>query len=226
MIALICACTLFVGIHIVVSGSPLRGRIVAMTGERIYQAGFSIVSAGALVWMALAYRTADYVPLWTAPVGLRHLTALLMLVALFFAVVGLTSKNPTSAGQKIDPDHPARGITRVTRHPFLVGVAIWGIAHLLVNGHLAALMLFGSLTILAIAGPQLIDAKLRARAPQAWLRLADATSRLPFVAILQRRNRLSLGEIGWWRPLLALAIWAALIFWAHGFIFGLEPLAT
>ncbi|MEQ9643096.1 MAG: NnrU family protein [Alphaproteobacteria bacterium] len=225
MFSLIAACTLFVGIHIFVSGSPLRGRLVAVVGERIYQGGFSLASAGALIWMALAYRTADYVPLWTAPAGLRHLAALLMLLALVLVVAGLSAPNPTSAGQRIDADNPARGMTRVTRHPFLNGVAIWGLAHLMVNGHLAALMLFGSLTVLAIAGPHLIDAKLKARAPQAWLKLADATSWLPFVAILQKRNRLVLGEIGWWRPLLALAIWALLLFWAHGFIFGLDPLA-
>ena len=225
MFSLIAACTVFVGIHIFVSGSPLRARLVDAVGERVYQGAFSVASLAALVWMAMAYRTADYVPLWTAPVGLRHLVSLLMLVALFFAVAGLTAPNPTSAGQKIDPGNPARGITRVTRHPFMVGVAIWGIAHLIANGHLAALMLFGSLTVLAIAGPHLIDAKLKARAPEAWLKLADATSWLPFVAILQKRNRLALGEIGWWRPLLALAIWALLLVWAHGFIFGLDPLA-
>ena len=80
MLSLIAACTVFVGIHIFVSGSPLRGRLVGVIGERAYQGAFSIASLGSLVWMAMAYNGADYVPLWTAPVGLRHLVALLMLI--------------------------------------------------------------------------------------------------------------------------------------------------
>jgi uncharacterized membrane protein len=224
MYPLIAACTLFVGIHLFVSGTPLRARIVLAIGEKAYQGAFSLASAGALIWMALAYRTAEYVPLWAAPAGMRHAAALLMLVAVYLAVAGLATRNPTSVGQTIDTAEPAHGIIRVTRHPFLWGVALWAVAHLLANGHLAALMLFGSLLLLALAGPHLIDAKLRRRAPAPWLRLADATSWLPFLAIAQGRNRLALGELTWWQPALAAAIYLVILLWAHRFVFGLAPL--
>jgi uncharacterized membrane protein len=224
MYSLIAACALFVGIHIFISGTPLRGRLVAAIGEKAYQGLFSLASAGALIWMGFAYRSADYVPLWDLGIGVHHVAALLMLIAIYLAVAGLATPNPTSVGQQIDTDEPARGITRVTRHPFLWGVALWGAAHLLASGHLAGLMLFGSLLALALIGPQLIDAKLRRRAPEAWHRLAEATSWLPFAAIVGKRNRLVLKELTWWQPLLAVAIYLVILLWAHGFVFGLSPL--
>ena len=224
MYALIAACTLFIGIHLFVSGTPLRDRVVGAIGEGPYRGVFSLASAGALLWMGLAYRTAEYVPLWTAPAGLRHLTALLMLLALYLVVAGLATRNPTAVGQAIDAATPATGIIRVTRHPFLWGVALWAVAHLLVNGHLAALLLFGSLLLLALVGPHLIDAKLRRRAKEPWLRLADATSWVPFAAIARGRNRLVLSELTWWQPALAIAIYLAILLWAHELVFGLAPL--
>ena len=224
MYSLIAACALFVGIHLFVSGTPFRGRLVAAMGEKAYQGLFSLASAGSLIWMGLAYGGADYVPLWDLGTGARHGASLLMLVAFYLVVAGLASPNPTSVGQKIDSTEPARGITRVTRHPFLWGVALWGVAHLLANGHLAALMLFGSLLALALIGPQLIDAKLRRRAPDAWHRLAEATSWVPFAAIVTGRNRLVLRELTWWQPLLAVALYLVTLLWAHQFVFGLSPL--
>jgi uncharacterized membrane protein len=226
MLSLAAACAAFIGIHVLVSGTPLRGRLVAAIGEGPYRGLFSLASAAALIWMGFAYGRAAHVPLWDLGSGARHLAAALMLVAVYLVVAGLATRNPTAVGQKIAgaETEPARGVIRITRHPFLWGVALWGIAHLLANGHLAGLLLFGSLTLLALVGPHLIDAKLRARAPDAWRRLAEKTSWLPFAAIAQGRNRLAWRELGWWQPLLALALYLVLLLWLHELAFGLAPL--
>src|SRR5512147_214786 len=67
MASLIAACAFFVGIHVVISGSPLRSVIVARIGERPYQGLFSSLSLAGMVWLVLAYRHADGTWLWSAP---------------------------------------------------------------------------------------------------------------------------------------------------------------
>ena len=115
----------------------------------------------------------------------------------------------------------ARGIGRITRHPFLWGVALWALVHLIVNGDLASLILFGSLLLLALGGTVAIDAKRRHRFRSGSAHFAQTTSGVPFAAILSGRNRigLALSEIGIIRPLVAVLAYA-LIFYFHGRLFG------
>jgi uncharacterized membrane protein len=112
---------------------------------------------------------------------------------------------------------------RITRHPFLWGVTIWAAGHLLVNGDLAGIILFASMLILALSGTISIDAKRKRALGATWDAFAERTSNLPFAAIAAGRQSFRLGEIGWWRIALALAIWAALIA-GHGYVFGVPAL--
>jgi len=140
-------------------------------------------------------------------------------------VPGLLTPNPTSVrqeGQLQKPD-AVRGMLRVTRHPFLWGVALWAAGHLMVNGDLASLILFGSLLVLSVLGPGSIDAKRRRALGDAWNGFAAQTSSVPFAAIAAGRQSLKLGEIGWWRLGVAVMVWGALVF-AHPFLFGASPL--
>ena len=144
---------------------------------------------------------------------------------MLFIVPGLTTPNPTSVRQEAALDRPdvVSGMLRITRHPFLWGVAIWAAGHLLVNGDVASLILFGSLLVLALFGTASIDAKRRRALGAKWDAFAAQTSNLPFAAIASGRQRLSLGEIGWWRIGLAVVVWAALA-WAHPYLFGVRAL--
>ena len=110
----------------------------------------------------------------------------------------------------------------MTRHPFLWGVAIWALAHGIQNGEAAALILFGSMFVLAIAGPHSIDAKRQRKFGDKWERFAAVTSNLPFAAIAAGRNELRLAELGWWRPALATLFFAAFLD-THGWLFGVSP---
>ena len=149
-----------------------------------------------------------------------------MPLAFVFVVVGLTTPSPTVVGGENRPlsdrADPAHGILRVTRHPFLWGVAIWAVAHLLTNGDLASAILFGSLLSLALIGPTLIDGKRRAAGSQDWQRFEASTSNVPFAAIAGGRNRLALGEIGAARFLGALALFASALA-LHRSVFGVSP---
>jgi uncharacterized membrane protein len=140
-------------------------------------------------------------------------------------VIGVFTPGPTLAGYEkkgLAAAEPARGILRITRHPFLWGVALWSAGHLLVNGERFAVMLFGALGLMVLFGTRSIDRKGRARDPEGWARFEQVSSNVPFVAITQERNTLRLVEIGW-RALVALAV-VALLAWAHPMLFG-TPIA-
>jgi len=102
-------------------------------------------------------------------------------------------------------------------------VAIWASGHLMVNGDPASMVLFGTMLVLALFGTASIDAKRRRALGPKWDAFAAQTSNAPFAAIASGRQKLSLGEVGWWRILLAIAVWA-LLAWAHPFLFGVRAL--
>jgi uncharacterized membrane protein len=170
--------------------------------------------------MAYAYRHAPTVPTWGLVFGFRPAAYLLVLIAFISVVIGLTTPSPTQVGKESQLSRGpevARGVFRVTRHPFLWGVALWALVHLIVNGDLASLILFGSLLVLALAGTAVIDAKRQRGFGERWTQFAAVTSNVPFAAIAAGRNRLgpALAEIGIWRPLVAIVLYA-LAFYLHG----------
>ena len=221
MASLVVACALFAGIHFFISGTQLRHRLVASLGERLYLGLFSLLSIAVLTWLIASYAAAPRLPLWETPTWLRAAAIVLMLPAVALVMIGLTTPSPTVTGGTgaLDREDAARGILRITRHPFLNGVALWAALHLLVNGDAASLVLFGGLLLLALIGPSSIDGK-RARAfGERWQRFAARTSAVPFAAIAAGRNQLRLDELGAWRVGLALIVYLAL-FVFHGRLFG------
>lgn len=228
MTALIAAATFFVLLHLLVSGTALRGVLVGAIKEGPYMGLFSLASVGGIVWLSMAYGDATGLgPVyWDLGPGARHAGLLIMLLALLLVVPGLTTPNPTSVKQEGALDRPdaVKGMLRITRHPFLWGVSIWALGHLLANGDLPSVILFGSMLALGLLGTVSIDAKRKKALGAKWDAFAAQTSNVPFGAVLTRRQKLSLGEIGWWRLALAVAIWAALV-WAHPMLFGVSPMA-
>jgi len=229
MIWLVAAAAVFLAIHLVISGTRLRDAITGAIGQGAYMGLFSLASLACLVWMGIAYvhaqrGGADPV-WWTATPVTKWIQLVVTFVAFMLIVPGLVTPNPTSVrqeGQLSKPD-AVRGILRVTRHPFLWGVALWAAGHLMVNGDLASLILFGSLLALAVLGTTSIDAKRRRALGPTWDAFAAQTSGVPFAAIATGRQSLKLGEIGWWRLGVAVIVWGALVF-AHPLLFGVSPL--
>lgn len=227
MLNLVVATAFFLALHIVVSSGPPRPWLVARFGERAYLGLFTLTSLGAIVWMVLAFRAADTVPLWSGGAAARHAVYPVVLIAFYLVVAGLGTPSPTAAGAEglLERGGGPVGVQKVTRHPVLWGIALWALAHMLANGDFAALVFFGGFALLALVGPRLIDAKLAARRGEAWRRYADETSWLPFRALIERRTRLSPAELGWWRPALALALYLAFLLLLHGWLIGVPLVA-
>ncbi|HEX5377137.1 MAG TPA: NnrU family protein [Phenylobacterium sp.] len=229
MVSLLSAAAFFVLLHLLVSGTRLRGGIVGVIGEGPYMGAFSLASVAGLAWLGFAYagaRNADWnVSYWDVLPATRHLQLALMLLSMLLIVPGLTTPNPTSVRQEGALDRPdaVRGMLRITRHPFLWGVAIWAAGHLIVNGDRAGIVLFAAVLALALFGTLSIDAKRKRALGGKWDAFAAQTSNLPFAAIAAGRQSLKPGEIGWWRIALAVAIYAALLF-GHPYAFGVRAL--
>lgn len=211
----------FIGIHIFISSTPLRGWLIARIGARPYQGFFSLLSLAVIIWLVWAYVMAQRVELGQPHVGLTFLAVIAAMGGLWLAVLGVLSPNPTTVDQEalLQSSTPARGIVRVTRHPFMVGFALWALAHMLLNPDTVSLVFFGTFFVLAGLGPWLIDAKKAKAFGDNWPGFASVTSIIPFAAIARGRNQFVSSEIGWWRPLASLLAVAVLIYF-HGYLFG------
>lgn len=225
MTQLIFAALFFLGLHFGVAGTALRMRLIDRLGERVYRIAFSSLSLLGLFWLIYAYRGAGYVETWGQLAWFKPFAAILMLAAFLFAVLGLTTPNPTAvSGEKLlASDAPAVGVMRITRHPLLWGVAIWAFTHLVANGDAASLVLFGSLLLLVLAGMPSIDAKRRKTYGEHWQHFAGATSVIPFMAIREGRNRLEWREIKPWQLAVAVVAYFAMLHF-HKAWFGVSPL--
>ena len=228
MTMLIAAAAVFVLLHLLVSGTPVRGMIVTMTGEGIYLGLFSLATLAALVWLIGAFAAARADPanttLWTLMPQARHGVIGLVLIAFLFMVPGLLTNSPTrvQGGSVVEKSNAINGMTRITRHPFLWGIVTWAGAHLIANGRVADLILFGGLLVLGLFGPPSIDAKRMRALGDRYAAFKAQTSNIPFAAILQGRQKLKLSEI-WWRLIVAVAVFAAVL-WVHPYAFGASPL--
>lgn len=225
MLELILYSTGFVLIHILVSGTDLRGKLIGLLGNNPYMALYNVVSLALVVGMVVSYNAAPMVETWGQVVGLRWLAAILMLFAFILLLYGVVSKNPTAFGKEenIHNAEVARGILRITRHPVLNAIGLWAFTHIIYNGDQASLIFFGAFLITAIAGMPSIDAKLAKAYGDEWHHFAKQTSRLPFAAILAGRNRLMLKELSIVIFIIALVAYALFIT-LHARLFGVAVL--
>ena len=142
LLMMIAGLILFLGTHSYSLRRVSRAALVAKVGPEVYKVVYSVISLIGLVliiWGYASYRAAGYVPLWNPPVWTKHLALLLMLpVFVLLAVSAAPGKG-----------RPGR-IRAVTKHPMLLAVKIWATAHLLANGDLGSILLFGSFLAWAV----------------------------------------------------------------------------
>jgi len=217
---LILASALFVGSHIFLAAprcrNPLRNRL----GEWGFRGHYALISVVLLTWMIKAYSRAPVTPLWDAPKFFTHGSLSLMLIAIFLIVCGYTTPNPGIMGmEKSGLKSGARGVLKITRHPVMWGVALWAVAHALSNGHLSALIFYGSFVVLALAGASHLDHKKTEQLGDEWRTYMAETSHIPLAAIMTGRARVEKGEIRWWQTILTVLIYAGLLF-GHDQLFG------
>lgn len=217
MVSLASWAAIWILIHRLISGGPLRGWFAKSIGERPYRLVFALLSVACLAALSHAYANVKPVgssvtSAWVAIVAVVDLLASLLIVA------GLSTRNPTtgSLGKTVEEPDIVRGMIRVTRHPFLWGIILWSASHLLVRHDPAAMLFFGSIGAVAAMGMWSIDRKRRLVLGAAWTEFSRETSMVPFAAILAGRQPFVIGEIGGWRIIAALSLWVAML-WLHPF---------
>ena len=134
MILLAAGVLVFVGIHALPSFPAARLALIERLGEGPYKGMFSLVALTGVVLIVVGKAYADFVPVWQPPVWGRHFTVIVML-PVFVLLAGANMRG---------------NLKRFTRHPMLWGIALWSVGHLLANGDLASLILFGGFGLFAL----------------------------------------------------------------------------
>lgn len=215
----IAAFAAFFATHSVPVRPPIRPWLVARLGPRAFTAIYSALSLAVLGWLIGAAGRAPHVPLWGwAPWQARVPLAAMLPVCLILAFA-VARPNPFSFGgafdDRFDPARP--GIIRWMRHPLLVAAAIWALAHLVPNGDLAHIILFGSFAAFAIIGQHLIDRRRSRALGDAWWTLSRAVRASPILPRPQDFGGVLL------RMGAGCALYASLIA-LHPWLFGVSPL--
>lgn len=215
----IAALAVFLLSHAIPVRPPVRTWLVARLGARGYFLAYSVLSLAVLYWLIVAAARAPYVPLIPPLELLRWVPLLAMPLVCLLAVAGLAAVNPLSFGGmgrgRFDPERP--GILGLSRHPLLLAAAIWAGAHLLANGDLAHVILFGLFAGFAVIGMALIDRrKRRDMGAAAWGALGARTARLSLSGLRHARP----APLQW---ALAAAAFGGLL-WAHLPVIGVSPM--
>jgi uncharacterized membrane protein len=190
MLYLVAGLVVFLGAHSVrIFAEGWRSRTVAKLGEKPYKGMLSLVSLFGFVLLVWGFGVARETPimLWNPPVAMRHIAALLTLIAFVFlaAANGLPNAIKARVG-----------------HPMVVAVKTWALAHLMANGSLAHLILFGSFLVWAVLA--FIAARKRDRAQN--VQPVVATTRGTVMAVV-----------------VGAVTWALFAFWLHGLLIGVKP---
>jgi uncharacterized membrane protein len=190
MTFLILGLVLFLGVHSVrVVAEPWRTSVRARVGEGPWKLGYTVLSLAGLAVLVWGYGQARLSPtiLWQPPIWTRHLAGLLTLLA--FVLIAASQV-------------PGNAIKARLRHPMVLGVKVWALAHLLANGTVASTVLFGSFLVWAVLSFRAARQRDRAAGTVYGAGRGGATA-------------LVIGG--------GVAAWAVFAFWAHGVLIGVRP---
>jgi len=137
LVIMIVGLAAFIAPHVLVTRRELRAALIARVGEGPYKALFAVISIIGLIligWGFARYRATGWVDVWYPPAWTRHITVALMWPATIFVVAAYIAGN----------------IKRRLKHPMLVGLKTWALAHLISNGDLGSIVLFGAILAWAV----------------------------------------------------------------------------
>ena len=189
MTLLIIGIVVFLGLHLLPTASGLRETVAGRFGETGYKALFSLLSIAGFVLLVYGFAKAPLVQIWSPPSWTRWVAIVLILPAFIFLVAAYI---------------PGR-IKAKLRHPFLVAIKTWALAHLIANGDLASILLFGS--FLAYAAYDRIT--LKRREPRGLVTVAATGS---------PRNDIMAVALG-------TLLYAVFLVWLHPLLIGTAPLS-
>ncbi len=192
MAVLLLGLVLFLGVHstrIVAEG--WRASTVARIGDKKWKGAYTLVSLAGFALLVWGYGLArqDPVVLWSPPRGMNHLAALLMVIAFVMLAAAYVPRNEIKAK---------------LHHPMILSVKVWALAHLLANGTLADVVLFGAFLVWAVLDFR--AARKRDRAGN--VAYPHGTARGTVITVVA-----------------GFAAWVAFAFFAHAWLIGVSPLA-
>lgn len=208
MSALILGLILFLGAHSVrIVADDWRSAQVARLGLPAWKGLYSVVSIIGLVLIVWGYGMARQAPIvvWSPPVFTRHLSSLLTLVAFVLLTAAYV---------------PGNRIRRAVGHPMVAGVKLWALAHLLANGSVADLLLFGSVLVWAI-----FDFRAARRRDRTAAAAGPAAAGVPGAAAAPAVAARSAGSLAGdvVTVLLGVFAWAVFALYLHAWLFGVRP---
>ena len=214
----ILAFVLFLLSHVIPVRPPVRPWLVGHLGLRLYFLGYSLVSVILLVWLTVAAGRAPYVEVIPPHDALRWGPLIIMPLVCLLAVMGLNIANPLSfGGMGKGPFDPARpGVLAFTRHPLLLAILLWALAHVLANGDLAHVVLFGLFALFPTLSMGLIDRRKQRRSGADWTVMAQNTARFSWRGLLRLRPGI--------RHWMGAAILFAVLLALHAPVIGVSPL--
>ena len=202
---------LFAGTHMGLTTQRIRTALAGRLGEIGFSVVFSLVASvtfAALIGVYAAHRFegAAGPALANVPVVREILIAAIVLGVVLATAGAFVFPSAPMAFFQNRSVYQVRGLARVTRHPFFVGITLLGTAHALLASRLVGTVAFGGLALLSGAGAWHQDRKLMARRGPAYADYCAHTSAVPFAAILTGRQPLGLRDL----PIGALALGLAL----------------
>lgn len=160
---LVAAFAAFFVSHSIPVRPAVKAKLIGFLGQRGFSLSYSAVSLGMLCLLVVTAGRAPHLVVWDQMPWHRYVTLCGMLAVCLLLAFSLGRPNPLSFGgwanHRFDPQHP--GIVRVTRHPLLLALALWAALHLLPNGDLAHIILFGVFAGFALVGMIVIDRRHR-----------------------------------------------------------------
>lgn len=190
MAILILGLVLFLGVHSIrIVADGWRTATIGRVGELPWKAVYALLSIVGFVLIVWGFGLARQQPvqLWLPPRGMRHLASLLTLVAFILLAATYVPRNAIKAR---------------LHHPMVLGVKVWALAHLLANGNVAHVVLFGAFLVWAV---------LSFRAARARDRVAHTV--YPPGTPAGTAITVVVGAVAW----------AVFAFWAHGYLIGIRP---
>ena len=207
--SLLAASIVFVGSHFAMS-HPLRAPMVRALGEKGFLGVYSLISLVALGWMIWAFRNSPtrMEPVWSGYDEVSWTIASLLTIVALVLLLGSFRGNPALPHPDGKPKfaREPQDVYRVTRHPMMWALGLWGIAHILIMPTGRTLIFAGAITLLALLGAHLQDRKKRQLIGADWREWESKTSYWP--------RWLQLVHAGWGKWIAALALWLFLT-WAH-----------
>ena len=220
LLELLVASTTFVGIHMAMSSSSIRTFLLARLAQKKIRLLYFLISGVLFSWMITAYFNAPSLVLFEPNTGMKHASFSIMGFACFLVVFGYTTSNPMAMGKKGEGVNSLPfGVLKITRHPIMLGMALFAFCHVLASGTAAAVIFFSSIAFLAVAGAHHIDMNKQAEVNGGWDAYLKLTSHVPLVAIISGRIRVERGEYKWWQIVLTVGLYAFFLM-SHEAIIG------